>query len=64
MVIRAGNDGSSDAIRIGGAIATAMAVNLRPGGVDANGGLTERTADEILIGGGTAGFALSGAELA
>ena len=64
VVIRAGNDGSSDAIRIGGSIASGMAVNLRPGGVDANGGLTERTADEVLIGGGTAGFALSGAELA
>lgn len=64
VVIRAGNDGSSDAIRIGGTIASSMAVNLRPGGVDANGGLTERTADAILLGGGTAGFALSGAELA
>ena len=64
VVIRAGNDGSSDAIRIGGSIASDMAVNLRPGGVDANGGLTERTADGILVGGGTAGFALSGAELA
>ena len=64
VVIRAGNDGSSDAIRIGGTIASSMAVNLRPGGVDANGGLTERTADEILVGGGTAGFALGGAELA
>ncbi len=64
VVVRAGNDGSSDAIRIGGTITSGMAVNLRPGGVDANGGLTERTADEILVGGGTAGFALSGAELA
>ena len=64
VVVRAGNDGSSDALRIAGTIASGMAVNLRPGGVDANGGLTERTADEILIGGGSAGFTLSGAELA
>lgn len=61
--LRAGNDGSSDAIRIGGTIASSTAVNLRPGGVDANGALIERTADEILVGGAT-GFALGGAELA
>ena len=64
VVIRAGNDGSSDAIRLDGAVASTLAVNLRPGGVDANGDLTERTADDILIGGTGAGFALSGAELA
>jgi filamentous hemagglutinin family protein len=64
VVIRAGNDGSSDALRIGGSIASNLGVNLRPGGVDANGGLTERVNDEILIGGGSTGFALSGAELA
>ena len=64
VVIRAGNDGSSDALRIGGTIASTLGVNLRPGGVDANGGLTERVDDEILIGGGNTGFALSGAELA
>ena len=64
IVLRAGNDGSSDAIRIGGTIASGTGVNLRPGGVDANGGLTDRVDDEILIGGGASGFALSGAELA
>jgi hypothetical protein len=37
-------------------------VNLRPGGVDANGGLVDHVGDDILIGGGT-GFALDGAEL-
>lgn len=64
VVIRAGNDGSSDALRLGGTVASTLGVNLRPGGVDANGGLTERVDDEILIGGGSTGFALSGAELA
>jgi filamentous hemagglutinin family protein len=64
VVIRAGNDGGSDALRIGGTIASTLGVNLRPGGVDANGGLTERVNDAILVGGGTTGFALSGAELA
>ena len=64
VVVRAGNDGSSDAIRIDGSIASAMGVNLRPGGVDANGNLVERVDDEILIGGGSGGFVLSGAELA
>src|SRR5690606_22841749 len=63
VVLRAGNDGSSDAIRIGGTISSTLGVNLRPGGVDANGDLTERVDDEILLG-GDAGFALSGAELA
>jgi len=64
VVVRAANNGASDAIRIGGTITSALGVNLRPGGVDANGGLTERTGDTILVGGGTAGFALSGTELA
>lgn len=63
VVVRAANDGSSDAIRIDGEIHSGMGVNLRPGGVDANGVAYERTADGILIGTGN-GFALSGAELA
>ncbi|MDQ3039387.1 MAG: hypothetical protein M3R16_06275, partial [Pseudomonadota bacterium] len=64
IVLRAGNDASSDAIRLQGAIHSGVGVNLRPGGVDANGGLTERVNDAILLGGGTGGFALSTAELA
>ena len=64
VVVRAGNDGSSDAIRIAGTVTSGTAVNLRPGGVDGTGGLTERVDDAILVGGGTTGFALSGAELA
>ncbi len=64
VVLRAANDGSSDAIRLLGSIHSGLGVNLRPGGVDANGGLTERVDDDILLAGGTSGFALSGAELA
>ncbi|QNN69889.1 MBG domain-containing protein [Thermomonas carbonis] len=62
VVIRAGNAGNGDAIGLGGIIRSGVGVNLRPGGVDLNGGLTERTGDEILIG-GTAGFALTDDEL-
>jgi hypothetical protein len=62
VVLRAANNGSSDAIRLQGAIRSGVGVNLRPGGVDANGGLVDHVGDDILIGGGT-GFALDGAEL-
>ena len=62
IVLRAANDGGSDAIRLQGAIRSGVGVNLRPGGVDANGGLTDRVDDQILLGGST-GFALSNAEL-
>ncbi len=63
VILRAGNDGSSDAIRLNGSIHSGMGVNLRPGGVDANGGLTERVDDTIALGGAN-GFALSATELA
>ncbi|MEO6228245.1 MAG: MBG domain-containing protein, partial [Thermomonas sp.] len=64
IVLRAGNDGSSDAIRLQGAIHSGTGVNVRPGGVDANGALTERVDDNILLGVDAAGFALSASELA
>ncbi|MFT4177995.1 MAG: filamentous hemagglutinin N-terminal domain-containing protein, partial [Thermomonas sp.] len=63
VVLRAGNDGNSDALRIAGAIRSDLGVNLRPGGVDAAGNAYDRTGDEILLG-GSEGFALDGAELA
>lgn len=63
VVLRAGNDGSSDAVRIGGAIRAGAGVNLRPGGVDLNGLAYDRIADGILLGSGS-GFALDAAELA
>ncbi|MEG2941607.1 MAG: filamentous hemagglutinin N-terminal domain-containing protein [Thermomonas sp.] len=53
VTVRAGNDGTSDSVRIDGSIASNTGVNLRP--LDGNG--------TILLGSGT-GFALSAAELA
>ncbi|MBZ0088351.1 MAG: filamentous hemagglutinin N-terminal domain-containing protein [Thermomonas sp.] len=53
VVIRAGNDGSSDAIVLAGQVASNTAVNLRP--LDAT--------DTIYLGGGN-GFVLDNAELA
>lgn len=53
--LRAGNLGSVDAIILDdSSVASSLGVALNP----------TNTADEILVGGGTAGFALSGAELA
>ena len=63
VVIRAGNDGGADALVLDGPVASSLGVNLRPGGVDDNGGLSERTSDAILLGGAGDGFALSQAEL-
>ena len=62
VVLRAGNDGSSDAIRIDGSVRSTTGVNLRPGGVDANGLAYDRAGDGILLGSGN-GFALDDAEL-
>ncbi len=64
IVLRANSNGSSDAIRLQGALRSGVGVNLRPGGVDGNGGLHDHAEQNILLGGGTTGFALSGAELA
>ncbi|ODU53054.1 MAG: hypothetical protein ABS98_02005 [Lysobacteraceae bacterium SCN 69-48] len=63
VVLRAGNDGSSDAVRLSGAIRAGAGVNLRPGGVDPNGLAYDRIDDGILLGSGS-GFALDAAELA
>jgi filamentous hemagglutinin family protein len=63
VVLRAGNDGSSDAVRLSGAIRAGAGVNLRPGGVDPNGLAYDRIDDGILLGSGV-GFALDAAELA
>ncbi len=63
LVLRAGNDGSSDAVRIDGAIRAGAGVNLRPGGVGLDGIAYDRIDDGILLGSGS-GFALDAAELA
>lgn len=62
LVIRAANDGSSDALAIAGAVRSNLGVNLRPGGVDAAGNRYERVNDAITLGGST-GFDLSSTEL-
>jgi hypothetical protein len=67
VVLRASNDGSSDAIVIDGTVSAAQVLNLRPGGVDAASGAgVDRTADAIsLLGGpGAGGYAISADELA
>jgi len=64
VVLRASNDGTSDALAIGGAVRAARVLDLRPGGVDAaTGNAVDRTANPITLGGTAAtGFAVSAAE--
>jgi filamentous hemagglutinin family protein len=64
VVLRATSTSPTDTIDIRGSIHSGVGVNLRPGGVDLQGGLTEATADSIYLGSGTGGFVLSNAELA
>ena len=66
VVLRASNDGTSDALVIDGTVRAGQVLNLRPGGVDAASGAgVDRTADAIsLLGGpGAAGYAISADEL-
>jgi filamentous hemagglutinin family protein len=62
IVVRAHNDGSTDALVVDGTLASIGTIDLRPGGVDANGALTENPNDAITLGGST-GFALSAPEI-
>ena len=62
IVIRAANGGSGDALVLDGSLHSSVGVNLRPGGVDANGGVYDRITDQILLGHGD-GFAISNDEL-
>ena len=64
VVLRASNDGTSDAIAIGGNVHASGVLNLRPGGVDAaSGNAVDRTANPVTLGGTAAtGFALSADE--
>lgn len=62
VVLRAANGGAGDALVLGGNIRSSLGVNLRPGGVDANGGVYDRAGDQILLGNGN-GFAISNDEL-
>lgn len=64
VVLRAVNDGSTDALVIGGTVRAGNALNLRPGGVDLAGNALDRTDVPIAIGSTAAtGFAVSAAEL-
>ena len=63
VVVRANNDGSADAIVLGGSVGALETINLRPGGVDAaTGAGVDRTGVPIVFMGGTNGFSISPAE--
>lgn len=63
VVLRASNDGSTDALVIDGTVSAGNVVNLRPGGVAADGTAFDQTATPITLGGAAAtGFAVSAAE--
>ncbi|SFP07138.1 filamentous hemagglutinin family N-terminal domain-containing protein [Variovorax sp. OK605] len=65
VVLRASNNGTTDALAIAGNVRAGNVLNLRPGGVDAAGNAVDRTANPITLGGTAAtGFAVSGAEFA
>ena len=62
IIERAHNNGSTDALLLGGTLTSTGTVNLRPGGVDANGNLVEYAGDAIALG-GALGFGLDATEL-
>lgn len=63
VVVRASNNGTSDALVLGGSLTAGSVLNLRPGVVSAAGVASDRPGDPITLGGGAAsGFALSAAE--
>ncbi len=65
VLLRASNDGSGDSIVIEAPVVAAGAIDLRPGGVDANMNVSDDTATPIVLGGPTVnGFSVSGAEFA
>jgi hypothetical protein len=64
VVLRAVNDGSTDALVIGGTLRAGNALDLRPGGVDLAGNGLDRTDVPIALGSTVdTGFAVSTAEL-
>ncbi|RUR67993.1 filamentous hemagglutinin N-terminal domain-containing protein [Variovorax guangxiensis] len=63
VVLRASNDGSTDAVVLTGTVRAGSVLNLRPGGVDSAGNAVDRTANPITLGGTAAnGFAVSADE--
>ncbi len=63
IVLRAQGGSGQDGLVIDGTVASATAVNLRPGTVSLAGAVTDSVGDAIQVGGAD-GFALSAAELA
>ncbi len=65
VVLRALNDGSTDALVIGAPVSAAGAIDLRPGGMNDSFAVFDATTTPIVLGGaGTGGFSVSGAEFA
>ncbi|MDH6592537.1 filamentous hemagglutinin family protein [Variovorax sp. TBS-050B] len=65
VVLRAVNNGSTDAIVIGAPVSAANTLDLRPGGMDANFAAFDATTAPIVLGGaGGGGFSVSAAEFA
>ena len=63
VVLRASNNGASDAVVLTGTVRAGNVLNLRPGGVDTAGNAVDRTANPITLGGTAAnGFAVSADE--
>ena len=63
VVLRASNDGSTDALVIDGTVSAGNVVNLRPGGVAADGSAFDQVATPITLGGtASTGFAVSADE--
>ncbi|MDQ0572699.1 filamentous hemagglutinin family protein [Variovorax paradoxus] len=63
VVLRASNDGSTDALVIDGTVSAGNVVNLRPGGVAADGTAFDQVAIPITLGGtANTGFAVSADE--
>jgi filamentous hemagglutinin family protein len=63
VVLRAASAGAGDALDISGTVRAGNVLDLRPGGVDALGNASDRTADPITLGGAAAsGYAVSADE--
>jgi filamentous hemagglutinin family protein len=63
VVVEASNDDTGDALILNGTLANTGTIDLRPGGVDVNGNVTEDPNDAINLG-GTLGFGISATDLA
>jgi len=62
VVVEASNNDTGDALVLNGTLANTSTIDLRPGGVDVNGNVTEDPGDAINLG-GTLGFGISATDL-